>query len=552
MSNCGESCIDVGAGKSQFMIREIRRRFQLNKSFKLKKFITEEAFFCEIQLDSCYDIIRIYGTDINLWIGDAKKLHLLPSIARGFWVYIESSNWWVPLTLTIKDLIFQGNVEKRVISSKEDFVVKLQQIIGNLNETFIIMKDNPLYTPTETPSLRRDNLLSTTHSLNEMFESESDEKDSRITVPTPPEVVERLLTPIDVSEKDQIIFIFTAELCEAAIHEKNLDPDNLTLLVDEANLPRAESMYKMYGVKYLVSKDKTGANIRELLGTRKYKYGISNPPFSEAVEILCELMSHQVCEQYVFVYPSTHLINISKSNKLKDMYRGHLVSATFFNGNSAFDLKAGHGIAVPCVYVHVDTTSVHDTTSVDFFGDKFTVSNLDDITKFGKEWLPIVKPFYTKIKSLCQKDNVTKHKVYKETPGKKYVQWSRQHGHIADNDAIKMVKDDFYTMCSKDPNENKGVRLSFQGKNGKPKPKGNCSPTFPFNSETEADNFLNYSCTMFARFCLALGKNSLNMDDSAIRLIPWFDFTQSWDDAKLFTYHGIDQLTQDYIRSFLG
>ena len=41
------------------------------------------------------------------------------------------------------------------------------------------------------------------------------------------------------------------------------------------------------------------------------------------------------------------------------------------------------------------------------------------------------------------------------------------------------------------------------------------------------------------------------MENGEMEIIPWMDFTQSWDDEKLFKYFDIDQKTQNYIREFL-
>ena len=47
-------------------------------------------------------------------------------------------------------------------------------------------------------------------------------------------------------------------------------------------------------------------------------------------------------------------------------------------------------------------------------------------------------------------------------------------------------------------------------------------------------------------------KNNKNLTDGAqIDIIPMMDFTQSWDDAKLYKHFGIDKTTQEYITNYL-
>jgi len=75
---------------------------------------------------------------------------------------------------------------------------------------------------------------------------------------------------------------------------------------------------------------------------------------------------------------------------------------------------------------------------------------------------------------------------------------------------------------------------------------------FEFNNKNEVLNFIEYLKSDFARFCLSIYKNNGHMRSGGVcRLIPWLDFSQSWDDEKLFKHFEIDQETQNYIRKFL-
>jgi site-specific DNA-methyltransferase (adenine-specific) len=108
-----------------------------------------------------------------------------------------------------------------------------------------------------------------------------------------------------------------------------------------------------------------------------------------------------------------------------------------------------------------------------------------------------------------------------------------------------MVLDDFYTMVMKNSDDNKGIRQPNLNKPGNP------TPTFEFNTEAERDNFINYLKTDFARFCLSLLKNNGHLSSGEMELIPWLDFTEEWDDDKLFKKFNVSQDLQDYIRDFL-
>jgi hypothetical protein len=57
--------------------------------------------------------------------------------------------------------------------------------------------------------------------------------------------------------------------------------------------------------------------------------------------------------------------------------------------------------------------------------------------------------------------------------------------------------------------------------------------------------------TDFSRFCLAIYKTNSQLARGELALIPWLDFTASWDDEKLFEKFDVSQELQDYIRDFL-
>ena len=65
-------------------------------------------------------------------------------------------------------------------------------------------------------------------------------------------------------------------------------------------------------------------------------------------------------------------------------------------------------------------------------------------------------------------------------------------------------------------------------------------------------NFIGYCKTDFARFCLSLYKNGPNLlTGGGLENIPWLDFTQEWDDQKLYEFFDVNEETQEYIENFL-
>jgi hypothetical protein len=106
-----------------------------------------------------------------------------------------------------------------------------------------------------------------------------------------------------------------------------------------------------------------------------------------------------------------------------------------------------------------------------------------------------------------------------------------------------LTYDDFYTMVRRDFDYHKNLR---KGSGERP------GPTFEFSNANERDNFIRYLMTDFARFCLSIYKIGSNLYYGEMSMIPWLDFSESWDDEKLFQYFHINENTQKYIRDFLS
>ena len=106
-----------------------------------------------------------------------------------------------------------------------------------------------------------------------------------------------------------------------------------------------------------------------------------------------------------------------------------------------------------------------------------------------------------------------------------------------------MLLNDFYTLVMKDFELNKGLR--------NPNARKDHYLVWELESEKELNNFISYLKTDFARFCLSVYKNANTSGYGEMSLVPWLDFKESWDDAKLYKKFNINKETQDYITEFL-
>lgn len=540
--------LDLCAGYGQFSVRLMRHLYDTYTDFNIAEFLKNNHAFSELQLSSCYKLLNIFGNAITLFIGDSIYLNQLPENAKGIWCFIEEYGYWVCLTKTIKNVLSPNGTKQPPVSEKK-FVESIETIINNLNKAYTATKDMhdlTLQQMTKTSTLRLE-LISQI--------SKTTQDQSLQNVDTPQSIIEDMLEGVQDIEKKSILVLFNCEIVEYLIHKKKIDPKNIIFGVEFAAAMKATAMQKMYGVDTVLADGKF-LGLHSVFKGRRFDICLSNPPYNRGLDlkILQALMglgtiASSVAKEYVFVHPSTWLLDQKDKTALygniKTLLTNKLKSVKLFNGNPIFDIS----LFVPCMITHIDLTYGDSKTNVHFFDETFTVNNVRDITKFSEAWLSTVKPFVAKIeKTIKTSGHIWSHNEKGIDPKKIYCQLSAMMGTAADLKDLKykgkMVKNDFYTL-TRITSTNKGADHSKLNKPGNP------VPTFGFATTVERDNFLDYINTDFARFCLAVLKNNLNVSVGEMELIPWLDFTQVWDDTKLFNHFGIDQTTQDYIRKFL-
>lgn len=279
----------------------------------------------------------------------------------------------------------------------------------------------------------------------------------------------------------------------------------------------------------------------------KFDVVFSNPPYTNNIDIKILDSLSSVSNEIIAIHPSTWLIDCKYGTKFNVEFRkkinNNLKSIEMFNGNPIFKGKDGKsiGLYVPTVITHINK-NYDGEIELNYFGKHMIVSNIFDVSKYTDKWLPLVKPFAEKMKTF---ESLIDKKIEADNPpaGKLYVQMARIRGHVnlsAKSNSIEITQDDFYTMVMQDSVKNKGIRKTDQN-----------PPTFAFVTEKEQNNFIEYLKTDFARFCLSIYKNGVSLVGGELGLIPWLDFTEEWDDDKLFKKFNVSQELQDYIREFL-
>jgi hypothetical protein len=303
----------------------------------------------------------------------------------------------------------------------------------------------------------------------------------------------------------------------------------------------------------------------------------SNPPYKEIdITIVIALRKSCLIKKLIYVHPSTWLVETktrlikergkSLYKKIRDLTRDHILNIEFFNPNPVF----GIGLGTDCVITEIDFTKKRTSPiNVKYLNKTYfsKVINIDDISIHADNW--------QHIKQLIKKLN--EHID---------VNGSFESNRISAVEALSSHKNELFVQISmiraqkrEDPNSNfftlstlnvlepkivlKGAAHPSTGitkeeliKNSVPRSVSNRIPNeivFIFNSEQEKTFFLSAIKTDFLRLCLSIIKINSNLNSGELSFVPWLDFTQEWDDDKLFSFFGYAKghPIREYAKSFL-
>ena len=107
-----KSTLDLCAGYGQFTIRMIRALYNHDNNFDVGEWLKNNHTFIELQLESAYKLLYIFGIDINLLIGDALEIQKVTkwngiNYFDGYWKSIPKD--WIRVQIRTNEYIFVKN-----------------------------------------------------------------------------------------------------------------------------------------------------------------------------------------------------------------------------------------------------------------------------------------------------------------------------------------------------------------------------------------------------------------------------------------------------------
>jgi len=378
---------------------------------------------------------------------------------------------------------------------------------------------------------------------------------------TPPVICDMMLDKLDLTQPKSILILYNLELLFALRLRKYTGP--VTFFTQSPT--KAEIAPKFLpgvAVEY-IDKEENPLYFMETKWPEKFDIVVANPPYGSGTKKLDIKFLDRALDlskgEIVFVHPSSQYVDGKGQNNLynqiNEKIKDHLKGLDFFNGNGVF----GISMAVPCVITHIDKKSKKDDFQliqrIVSQNKRITKESIKDISIFGyREEYNSIKgkiESYKKIGGLTLKNISTvvgfsgnqSAKMVLKNPGNFFVQVSHIQGasNTGENSTLSsnVVKENFFILL------NKPSLIVCSGKNP------NYRIWFEFLTEKEAENFIIFAKTDFARMCLSLVKTNKNIAQNELDFIPAMDFTQEWTDEKLYAHFEITEEEQAFIKEVI-
>jgi hypothetical protein len=370
---------------------------------------------------------------------------------------------------------------------------------------------------------------------------------------TPPQICDMLLEKIDLKGNKSILVLYNIEIV-FSLYKSKYKGQITFLTASQRKVDFARKLFGGIKIEYISEGENPLLRLEEMKAwPEKFDIIVSNPPYSKRMDLkFLDRCVDLAEEQVVFVHPSSMYVEgkgiCKEYNKTKDKIKDLIESLDFFNGNSIFKIN----LFIPCVITNLSLNKNKSTfvlnDSIEKSSSDIKNTELDNISVFGYNNTFI--KFKQKIEKFIEKKGHIQeignfiggggqdHKKVLANPVSYFIEFTHLRGNIENQRQDRMVKEDFFTIISKENRVKTGIN-----------PKYNI--WFEFKTEIEANNFLSYIKTDFARMCLATAKINQHIGRGELKFIPLVDFTQEWTDEKLYAHFNITEEEQTFIKEII-
>ena len=285
---------------------------------------------------------------------------------------------------------------------------------------------------------------------------------------------------------------------------------------------------------------------------KKFDVVFSNPPYNKNLDLKIIQSIFKFSKNIIFIHPASWCFcrDFTAYKHLKFVYdnKRYLNSIYLFWGNVMFNIGLFTSL---CISYWTPNKPINKTKIIDKAYSKETYEeilgnfsyhgNFDEANNLKLTILNYLKNHEGSIL-----DHNIKAGYLNMTNFSVRFAVLRGNAHAEDG-----LCEDFYSLICKNKNDNK-CNSSFRYSKDVDIHLKNIMTLWSFNTENEQNNFINYCCSKIVRFLLTFTKTNANVIGGQVtNIIPWLDFTQEWNDAKLCKEFGISEELWQYIDNFI-
>ena len=287
----------------------------------------------------------------------------------------------------------------------------------------------------------------------------------------------------------------------------------------------------------------------------KFDCIVSNAPYDNGLHEKFESKYFELCKgEIVWVSPLSFLLGKKQNKRITLELDKYKTDIEQINGNEYFDAAIGGTMGI----VFCDMTG---RSSITFDGKKY--NKTDGISTYSNDDLLV--SIKHKIGCNNLSDSIHNH-IVKEPNTNKFSSckieqnpqdnwWCiRMSPFAGDNHRGNKGADFYATVTKKYINElpityKEAQSKTYKFNNGVIK--NYMDYYIHFNTYSEAKHCLDYLISDFARICIYFIKTTIELSSGELKYVPWQDFTQEWNDEKLFKKYGITKEEIQHIYDIL-
>ena len=288
----------------------------------------------------------------------------------------------------------------------------------------------------------------------------------------------------------------------------------------------------------------------------KFDCIVSNAPYDNGLHEKFESKYFELCKgEIVWVSPLSFLLGKKQNKRITLELDKYKTDIEQINGNEYFDAAIGGTMGIVFCDMNKDEYNEH---YVKFDGKEY--EKCEEIRSYSNDELLVsiknkigcdnlIDNFMSHLKSVPgAKDQIQK---YENNPNKNWWIY-RIKAFSGQSTARSKEIGEFYALTSKQDTYESccGLYKDFEAKKDRTG-KQYLTYYMILPSEQCLHNFWGYIHTDFVNIILYCYKTGLNLFRGALDVIPWQDFTQEWNDEKLFKKYGITKEEIQHIYDIL-